>query len=55
MFTSVDTLWRSTMKLIEEEPSLLDLAETKEGIKASFEKANDDLDKIQKSLSDYLE
>lgn len=54
MFTQVDTLWRSTMKGIEEEHAIMDLAE-KENIKVQFDKANDDLDKIQKSLSDYLE
>jgi dynein heavy chain len=54
MFVAVDTLWRNTMKGIEEESAIQDLAE-KENIKAQFEKSNNDLDKIQKSLSDYLE
>lgn len=54
MFVAVDTLWRNTMKGIEEESAIQDLAE-KENIKAQFEKSNHDLDKIQKSLSDYLE
>jgi dynein heavy chain len=54
MFMNVDTLWRNTMKGIEEEKAIMDLAD-KEGIKIQFEKANDDLDKIQKSLSDFLE
>ena len=54
MFVAVDTLWRNTMKGIEEESAIQDLSE-KENIKAQFEKSNDDLDKIQKSLSDYLE
>lgn len=54
MFMAVDTLWRNTMKGIEEEKAIMDLAD-KENIKVQFEKANDDLDKIQKSLSDFLE
>lgn len=54
MFNAVDALWRNTMKGIEDEHCIMDLAE-KENIKVQFEKANDDLDKIQKSLSDYLE
>jgi dynein heavy chain len=54
MFMNVDTLWRNTMKGIEEEKAIMDLAD-KEGIKIQFEKANDDLDKIQKSLSEFLE
>lgn len=54
MFNQVDALWKSTMKGIEEEPCIMDLAE-KETIMGQFVKANEDLDKIQKSLSDYLE
>jgi len=54
MFNQVDTLWKTTMKGIEEEPCIMDLVE-KETISAQFIKANEDLDKIQKSLSDYLE
>lgn len=54
MFNDVDTLWKLTMKSIEEEPGITDLAE-KENIMQHFEEANKKLDKIQKSLSDYLE
>lgn len=54
MFMNVDNLWKNTMKGIEEEKAIMDLAD-KENIKVQFEKANDDLDKIQKSLSDFLE
>jgi dynein heavy chain len=42
------------MKGIEEEPYIMDLAD-KETIMGQFMKANEDLDKIQKSLNDYLE
>ena len=42
------------MKGIEEDPGIVDLAE-KENIINQFIEANKKLDKIQKSLSDYLE
>jgi dynein heavy chain len=54
MFNEVDTLWKNTMKKVEDEPCIMDLAET-EGISAQFVNANKNLDKIQKSLSEYLE
>jgi dynein heavy chain len=54
MFNEVDLLWKNTMKSIEEEPGLIDLAD-KENIVTSFKEANKKLDRIQKSLSDYLE
>lgn len=54
MFNEVDTLWKTTMKAIEEEPCIMDLAE-KENIMQHFSDSNKKLDKIQKSLSDYLE
>ena len=54
MFTEVDATWKNTMKGIEEDPGIVDLAE-KENIINQFLEANRKLDKIQKSLSDYLE
>ena len=54
MFNEVDAHWKNTMKSIEEEPCIMDLAE-KENIMQQFQDANKKLDKIQKSLSDYLE
>jgi dynein heavy chain len=54
MFTEVDTTWKNTMNGINEEPGIVDLAE-KENIINQFLEANRKLDKIQKSLSDYLE
>jgi len=54
MFTEVDATWKNTMKGIEEDPGIVDLAE-KENIITHFNDANRKLDKIQKSLSDYLE
>jgi dynein heavy chain len=44
-FREVDTLWKTTMEGINEQPGIMDLAE-KEGIKQSFDDANKKLDKI---------
>lgn len=56
MFNEVDTLWKNTMKSIEEEPALIDLApENNAEILPMYIQANVKLEKIQKSLSDYLE
>lgn len=56
MFNEVDALWKNTMKSIEEEPALIDLApENNAEILPMFISANVKLEKIQKSLSDYLE
>lgn len=54
LFNFVDDLWKNTMLSIKEEPCIMELYD-REGIMNSFNKANEDLDKIQKSLSDYLE
>jgi len=54
MFDQVDERWRLTMKSIEEDPSITELAE-KENILIQFIQCNKNLEKIQKSLSDYLE
>ena len=53
-FREVDTLWKGTMEAIESDPGIIDLIE-RENIKQNFEDANKKLDKIQKSLNDYLE
>ena len=52
-FRDVDTLWKATMDAIENDPGIIDLIE-RENIKQSFEDANKKLDKIQKSLNEYL-
>ena len=54
MFRDVDALWKLTMQQIEDEPGIIDLVE-RDNIKGSFESANKTLDKITKSLNDYLE
>jgi hypothetical protein len=45
MFNEVDNLWKNTMKSIEEDPGIMDLAE-KENIITQFLDANKKLDKI---------
>ena len=54
MFNEVDLLWKNTMKSVEEDATLMELAE-KENIMQHYQDANKKLEKIQKSLSDYLE
>jgi len=54
MFNQVDERWRITMKGIEEDASITELAE-KDNIHIQFQQCNRNLEKIQKSLSDYLE
>jgi dynein heavy chain, axonemal len=53
-FRDVDTLWKSTMEAIDNDPGIIDLAE-RENIKEAFKDANKKLDRIQKSLNEYLE
>jgi hypothetical protein len=56
MFNEVDALWKNTMKAIEEDSALIELApENNAEIQPMFVSANIKLEKIQKSLSDYLE
>lgn len=54
LFKDVDHIWKSTMEGIENDPGIIDLME-RENIKQQFEEANKKLDKIQKSLNEYLE
>lgn len=54
MFKDVDSLWKQTMTQISEEPGIMDLVD-RDNIKNQFETANKQLDKITKSLNDYLE
>ena len=54
MFDSIDTLWCETLKSVNDEPNILDLLE-REHIKLNFDEANKKLEKIQKSLNEYLE
>ncbi len=54
MFEWINTLWCDTLKAINEEPNILDLLE-RDNIKFHFDEANKKLDKINKSLSEYLE
>lgn len=53
-FREVDSLWKTTMDQIVNDPGIIELVE-RESIKLFFEDANKKLDKIQKSLSEYLE
>ena len=56
LFNEVDALWKNTMKSIEEDSALIELApENNVEIYGQFCESNKKLDKIQKSLSDYLE
>jgi hypothetical protein len=56
MFNEVDALWKNTMKAIDEDSALIELApENNAEIQPMFVSANIKLEKIQKSLSDYLE
>jgi dynein heavy chain len=54
MFKDVDLLWKTTMQAIVDDPGIIDLVE-RDNIKGGFEFANKQLDKITKSLNDYLE
>lgn len=54
MFREVDGLWKSTMEAIDADPGILDLID-RENISNQFVDANKKLDRIQKSLNDYLE
>jgi dynein heavy chain len=54
LFKDVDTLWKTTMDAIVNDPGIIELVD-RENIKLQFEDANKKLDKIQKSLSEYLE
>lgn len=54
LFKEVDSLWRTTMEQIESDPGILDLIE-RDNISNQFQEANKKLDRIQKSLNDYLE
>jgi dynein heavy chain len=53
-FQAIDTLWRQTLGMINENPSVLDFSEI-EGVLPNFIDANKKLDEITKSLNDYLE
>jgi|LauGreDrversion4_2_1035121.scaffolds.fasta_scaffold21352_3 dynein heavy chain len=53
-FRDVDNLWKTTMDAIDNDPGIIDLVE-RENIKTAFEDANKKLDRIQKSLNEYLE
>jgi len=56
LFNEVDALWKNSMKSIEEDSALIELApENNVEIYGQFCESNKKLDKIQKSLSDYLE
>jgi dynein heavy chain len=53
-FRDVDNLWKTTMDAIDNDPGIIDLVE-RENIKTAFEDSNKKLDRIQKSLNEYLE
>jgi dynein heavy chain len=54
MFNFVDETWRNTMNRVQDDPGIMELAEI-DNILNMFNDCNKKLDKIQKSLSDYLE
>ena len=54
MFNGVDDRWRQTMDIIQQDSSIIALADV-ENIMIQFQQCNRNLEKIQKSLSDYLE
>ena len=54
LFKDVDLLWKNTMTQIVEDPGILDLVE-RDNIFQQFQNSNKYLDKITKSLNDYLE
>lgn len=54
LFLTVDQLWKKTMNEILAEPGIMDLVE-RENIKTNFDLAFETLEKITKSLNDYLE
>lgn len=53
-FQGVDQLWRNTLQAVVENPNMIDISDI-DGLLPSFTNANKKLDKIQKSLNDYLE
>ena len=53
-FTDVDRLWKQTMDAIESEPGIYDLAE-RDSVQTAFIDANRKLEKILRSLNEYLE
>ena len=53
-FQEVDKLWRGTMEQIEADPGIVELSE-RESIKQLFEDANKKVEKIERSLNEYLE
>ena len=52
-FQDVDKLWKNTMETIDSEPGIFDLAE-RDSILTMFVEANKKLEKILRSLNDYL-
>ena len=50
----MDRLWRNTLDAIESEPGIFDLSE-RDSVQPQFVEANRKLEKIQRSLNDYLE
>lgn len=53
-FQDVDRLWRATLEQIDGEPGIFDLAE-RDSILTMFTEANKKLEKILRSLNEYLE
>ena len=54
LFKSVDETWRTAMEETVEVPSVIATAR-REGLLESLQKANEDMEVIQKGLNDYLE
>jgi dynein heavy chain len=53
-FQEVDKLWKTTMEQIESDPGIIELAD-RDSIKQLFEDANKKVEKIERSLNEYLE
>jgi dynein heavy chain len=53
-FQDVDKLWKTTMEQIESDPGIIELAD-RDSIKQLFEDANKKVEKIERSLNEYLE
>lgn len=53
-FKGVDSVWRDVIKQTKENPNILIRCEIPE-LKEQFEKANEDLELVQKGLKEYLE
>jgi dynein heavy chain len=54
MFSDVDRLWRELMRKVHHQPAVLDVLAIA-NMKSILERANRDLERIQKHLEEFLE